>query len=75
MECHHGTDDKGDDVRKIKKNNLLIVMIFRKTMHLVDQRIQEGLGEMFTSLDQQSLKEGLESCLDSFCQFVNLNLT
>ena len=75
MESQHTIDEKGEDVRKIKKNIMLIVVIFKKTMHMVDPRIQEGLNEMYESLEEISLKDALEQCLDTFCQFVAIILT
>ena len=70
MDNHHTVEENSEDLRRMKKNTALVMGLFKKTMHLVDDRIQDGLVSLQSSLDELSLKDGLENCLDSYCQFV-----
>lgn len=54
----------------MKKNNMTILSLFRNSIQYLEPKIQAGMQQMFDGLDQMSLKDGLENCLDAFCDFV-----
>ena len=48
----------------------MIMALFKQSIQYLEPKIQTGMHQMFEGIDQMALKDGLENCLDAFCDFV-----
>lgn len=58
------------DMNAINQNNNYIISIFKASLQYLSPEIKSGIVHLQQNLDKLSLKDGLDLCLDAFCQFL-----
>lgn len=58
------------DVNVINQNNNFIMSIFKASLQYLNPDIKNGILYLQQNMDKLSLKDGLDLCLDAFCQFL-----
>lgn len=58
------------DMNAINQNNNYIISIFKASLQYLSPEIKSGIIHLQQNLDKLSLKDGLDLCLDAFCQFL-----